>query len=55
MYNLSTILDEYDGKNIGVLSHGINSIDLKKSMEQIENEYLDSSKHNVSDFIVLYT
>lgn len=43
MYNLATVIEENP-----ILSNGLNNNDLKKNMEQLEKEYLDSSKQNVS-------
>lgn len=43
MYNLATVVEEHSAKH-----HGLNNCDLTKNMEQLEKEYLDASKQNVS-------
>lgn len=53
MYNLTSIISEYGHEAVGVTSHDIDPTDMKKCMEQLENEYLDASKQNVSNLIFL--
>jgi len=47
MYNLATVLEEHSTLLVH-LNHGLNNNDLKEGMEQLEKEYLDASKQNVS-------
>lgn len=47
MYNLDSVLSECKNNNITV-NYSLYDPNLKQDMEQLEKEYLDATKQNVS-------